>query len=86
MKIMTTINYTNARNDLRSIIKQVNQDSDVVTVTTKDNKNAVIMSESDYKSMEETIYLNQSLANARHLERSLQSFEDGNTQAVKIDD
>ncbi|HHC5943220.1 TPA: type II toxin-antitoxin system Phd/YefM family antitoxin [Staphylococcus aureus] len=79
------VNYTNARNDLRNIIKQVNQDSDVITVTTKDDENAVIMSESDYRSMLETIYLNQSPANARHLERSLQSFEGKQTQEVTID-
>ncbi|HEK6547149.1 TPA: type II toxin-antitoxin system Phd/YefM family antitoxin [Staphylococcus aureus] len=83
---MTNVfNYTNARNDLRSIIKQVNQDSDVITVTTKDDENAVIMSESDYRSMLETIYLNQSPANVRHLERSLQSFEGKQTQEVTID-
>lgn len=79
------VNYTNARNDLRNIIKQVNQDSDVITVTTKDDENAVIMSESDYRSMLETIYLNQSPANAKHLENSLQSFKDKQTQEVTID-
>lgn len=79
------INYTNARNDLRGIIKQVNQDRDVITVTTKNDENAVIMSESDYRSMQETIYLNQSPVNARHLESSLQSFDDKRTQEVSID-
>lgn len=66
---------TNGRDELRSIIKQVNQGSDVITVMTKDDENAVIMSESVYRSMLETIYLNQSPANTRHLESSLQSFE-----------
>ncbi|WP_258191594.1 type II toxin-antitoxin system Phd/YefM family antitoxin [Staphylococcus pasteuri] len=42
---------------------------------TTDDENVVIMSESVYRSMLETIYLNQSPANTRHLESSLQSFE-----------
>lgn len=37
---------TNGKEELRSIIKQVNQGSDVITVMTKDDENAVIMSES----------------------------------------
>lgn len=82
----TTVNYTNARNDLRNIIRRVNQDSDAITVTTKDNENAIILSEDDYRGMVETIYLNQSLANARHLERSLQSFENAQTHEVTIDE
>ncbi|EPP1972434.1 type II toxin-antitoxin system Phd/YefM family antitoxin, partial [Escherichia coli] len=54
------VNYTNARDNLRTLITQVNQDSDIVTVTTKNNENAIIISEDDYRSMEETMYLNQS--------------------------
>lgn len=82
----TVVNYTNARNDLRNIIRRVNQDSDAITVTTKDNENAIILSEDDYRGMVETIYLNQSPANARHLERSLQSFENTQTHEVTIDE
>lgn len=79
------VNYTNARDNLRTLITQVNQDSDIVTVTTKNNENAIIISEDDYRSMEETMYLNQSPANAKHLQRSLQSFENNNTHQVTID-
>ncbi|MCG1060607.1 type II toxin-antitoxin system Phd/YefM family antitoxin [Staphylococcus epidermidis] len=82
----TVVNYTNARNDLRNIIRRVNQDSDAITVTTKDNENAIILSEDDYRGMVETIYLNQSPANSRHLERSLQSFENAQTHEVTIDE
>ncbi len=38
---------------------KVNDDSDMVTVTSTDDKNVVIMSESDYNSMMETLYLNR---------------------------
>ncbi|GAA8622099.1 type II toxin-antitoxin system Phd/YefM family antitoxin [Staphylococcus epidermidis] len=78
-------NYTHARNNFRKLIKQVNQDSDVITVKTKDDENAVIMSESDYTSLIETDYLNKSSANARHLERSLKDFKNKQTHEVKID-
>ncbi|MBM6508391.1 type II toxin-antitoxin system Phd/YefM family antitoxin [Staphylococcus pasteuri] len=46
---------------------------------TKNDENAFIMSVSDYRSILETIYLNQSPTNVRHLESSLKSFENKRT-------
>ncbi len=58
---------------------KVNDDSDMVTVTSTDDKNVVIMSESDYNSMMETLYLQQNPNNAEHLAQSIADLERGKT-------
>ncbi|MCM3108835.1 type II toxin-antitoxin system Phd/YefM family antitoxin, partial [Bacillus velezensis] len=76
--------YSNARRDFRSLIDKVNDDSDSVTITTN-NHNAVLLSEDDYNSIMETLYLQQSPANAKHLAQSIEDIERGNTVEVDID-
>ncbi|MBH4730431.1 type II toxin-antitoxin system Phd/YefM family antitoxin, partial [Staphylococcus aureus] len=58
---------------------------DMVTVTSTDDKNVVIMSESDYNSMMETLYLQQNPNNAEHLAQSIADLERGKTVTKDID-
>ncbi|MCY1602777.1 type II toxin-antitoxin system Phd/YefM family antitoxin [Staphylococcus cohnii] len=81
---MTVLTYSNARKDFRKLIDKVNNDSDTVTITTNE-RNAVLMSEDDYNSIMETLYLQQSPANAKHLAQSISEAESGNTVEVDID-
>lgn len=53
---MTSINATAFRKDLFKVLDSVIKFDEPVTVTTK-NGNAVLISESDYRSIMETIYL-----------------------------
>lgn len=53
---MTNINITNFRKNLFGYMNQAVEYNDVVNVSTK-NGNAVIMSEDDYNSLMETLYL-----------------------------
>ncbi|MFG6175487.1 type II toxin-antitoxin system Phd/YefM family antitoxin, partial [Staphylococcus aureus] len=55
------------------------------TVTSTDDKNVVIMSESDYNSMMETLYLQQNPNNAEHLAQSIADLERGKTITKDID-
>ncbi|OFS31561.1 MULTISPECIES: type II toxin-antitoxin system Phd/YefM family antitoxin [Staphylococcus] len=82
---MLVKNYSNARQNLKALMTQVNDDSDVVTVTSVDNKNVVMMSESDYNSMIETLYLQQNPNNAEHLAQSIADLERGNIITKEID-
>ena len=82
---MLVKNYSNARQNLKTLMTQVNDDSDVVTVTSTDNKNVVMMSEYDYNSMIETLYLQQNPNNAEHLAQSIADLERGNTITKEID-
>ncbi len=53
---MTNTNITNFRQNIFEYINQAIEFNDVINVNTK-NGNAVILSESDYNSLVETLYL-----------------------------
>ncbi|MCJ1781469.1 type II toxin-antitoxin system Phd/YefM family antitoxin [Mammaliicoccus sciuri] len=81
---MTVISHSNARKNFRKLIDKVNNDSDTVTITTNES-NAVLMGEDDYNSIMETLYLQQSPANAKHLAKSIEEAERNNTVEIDID-
>ena len=54
---MTTINITKARQNLFKLVTEVNAGFDPVTIVNNKGKNAVLISEDDWKSIEETLYL-----------------------------
>ena len=54
---MTTINITKARQNLFKLVTDVNAGFDPVTIVNNKGKNAVLISEDDWKSIEETLYL-----------------------------
>lgn len=71
--------------NFRRLIKQVNENSEPVTITTNE-ENAVLMSETDYNAIMETLYLQQNPANTAHLKRSIEQLEKGNSVHVEIDE
>ena len=54
---MTMINATNARKNLFTIIANTIKNSTPVTITSKEG-NVVVISEDDWASIQETLYLN----------------------------
>ena len=69
---MPSINYSNARQNFKELISKVNEDSVTYTITTKEDKNAVILAEKDYNAILETMYLQSNPANVSHLNKSIQ--------------
>lgn len=55
---MAAISVTKARENLYQLISDVNTSCDPVTITNNRGKNAVLLSEDDWKAIQETIYLN----------------------------
>ena len=55
---MTTINITNARQSLFQLVSDVNKGFNPVNIINNKGENAVLISESDWRDIEETIYLN----------------------------
>ena len=53
---MRTVSVTNARNDLFNLIKEVAESSEPIQIRGK-NGNAVLLSEDDWRSIQETLYL-----------------------------
>ena len=54
---MTTINITNARKDLYNLVDEVNLNHEPTLIVGK-RANAVLISESDWRAIQETLYLN----------------------------
>lgn len=55
---MTTISVTKARENIYQILSDVNSSSQPITITNNRGKNGVLMSEDDWKAIQETLYLN----------------------------
>ena len=64
---MQAILYSQARNNLRSIINNVCNDVEEYMITTKDNNVAVLISHDEYNAMKETMYLLSSKKNRDRL-------------------
>ncbi len=55
---MTSISITQARSRLYQILAEVNENSEPITLTNSRGKNGVLISEDDWKAIQETLYLN----------------------------
>ncbi|KRK94558.1 hypothetical protein FD25_GL000528 [Levilactobacillus acidifarinae DSM 19394] len=56
MILMDAVNYTNFRQNLKSFMKTVNEDSEPLIVTTKKGEDdIVVLSKDDYDAMNETM-------------------------------
>lgn len=72
---MTTVTYTSARQNLKSIFDQACDNAETIIVTRKNGKNVVILSEEDFRSLDEMSYLLSNPANRKHLEESIEEVE-----------
>ena len=54
---MSTINITNAKQNLFQLVSDVNVGFNPITIVNNKGKNAVLISEEEWKNIEETLYL-----------------------------
>ncbi|WP_067886621.1 type II toxin-antitoxin system Phd/YefM family antitoxin [Nocardia vaccinii] len=54
---MTALPISTVRQNLFGLVQQVNDDHDPVTVVSKSGENAVLVAESDWNSLQETLYV-----------------------------
>ncbi len=80
---MSTMSASEARKNLFPLLGQVNEDHDVVRITSKAG-NAVLISEADYEAWQTTRHLFSTPANARRLLESIQEWHDGNLVAEAL--
>ncbi len=83
---MTVINYTEARNNLKSVLDGVVNDADYTVISRRDAEDTVVMSLDYFNSMQETLYLLRSPNNAEHLRKSIAQYRDGKVQERELID
>ena len=76
---MQVINFTEARNNLKSVLDRVVDDVDYTIITRRDAENAVVISMESFNSMLETMHLLKSPVNAAHLASSIEQYRTGQT-------
>lgn len=77
---MRVVNFSEVRNNLRTVLDQVVEDADYTVITRRDAEDAVIMSLETFNSYMETFYLLRSPANAAHLTGSIEQYKTGKIQ------
>jgi len=83
---MKAINFTEARNNLKSVLDKVVDDVEYTIITRRDAEDAVVMSLDSFNSLMETVHLLNSPANAAHLARSIEQYRSGRTSERKLID
>lgn len=83
---MKVINFSDARNQLKSVIDQVVNDEDFAIITRRDADDAVVMSLDHFNGLMETVHLLQSPANVTHLSKSIGQYRSGKTQQHELVD
>jgi antitoxin YefM len=81
---MTVINYTEARNNLKSVLDTVVNDADYTIINRRDAEDTVVMSLDYFNAMQETLHLLRSPKNVAHLEKSISQYKAGKVQSHKL--
>ncbi len=76
---MRVVNFSEARNNLKTVLDQVIDDADYTVITRRDAEDAVVMSLESFNSFLETFHLLKSPANAEHLAKSIAQYRNGET-------
>ena len=74
---MRVVNFSEARNSLKSVIDQVIDDADYTVIARRDAPDAVMMSLDTFNSLMETVHLLKSPANAAHIAKSIDQYRSG---------
>jgi antitoxin YefM len=69
--------YTDFRQQLKSYLDKVRSSHSPLFVTSANGEDVVVLSKSDYESMEETFYLLKSPKNAARLLQGIEDYEKG---------
>lgn len=81
---MTSMSASEARANLYPLIEQVNDDAVAIHISSR-RGNAVLISEDEYNSLRETLYLLRSPANAARLTQGITQLEGGEVTEVDME-
>lgn len=77
---MRVVTFSEARNNLKYVLDQVVEDADYTVIKRRGAEAAVVMSLDTFNSYLETFYLLKSPANAEHLAKSINQYQQGQVQ------
>ncbi len=80
---MKAVSYSEARNNLKTYLDYVNDNHDTVTIVRQNGNNIVMMSEDDYNSINETLYLLSSSNNRKNLMDAIKNKGKGKSITLK---
>ncbi len=83
---MEITTYSNFRQHLKSFLDKVMESNTPLYVKRTKGEDVVVLSKSDYESMEETLYLLSSEKNRTHLLESIKQAEKGEVEKVKMEE
>jgi antitoxin YefM len=83
---MNVTTFSEARNNLKSVLDKVTNDADCTIITRRDAGDAVVMSLDYYNSLMETVHLLRSPENAAHLAKSIEQYRTGKTTIKDLTD
>ncbi|MBI3977444.1 MAG: type II toxin-antitoxin system prevent-host-death family antitoxin [Chloroflexi bacterium] len=82
---MVHTTYSEARQNLASLLKRVTEDRERVTITRRKGKAVVMIAEEDFASLEETAYLFRSPRNAARIIAAYESIKRGEGEEVTVE-
>lgn len=80
---MTTVSYTDFRQNLAQYLDKTEQDCEEIVVSRSKGRSAILVSLDYFLSLQETAYLLSSKPNRKHLEKSLREAKAGKTVRFK---
>lgn len=83
---MNVTTFSEARNNLKSVLDKITNDADCTIITRRDAGDAVVMSLDYYNSLMETVHLLRSPENAAHLAKSIAQYRTGKTTIKDLTD
>jgi len=84
--LMQTINYTDARNQLATLMETASRDREPITITRNGAGKVVMLAIEEYEAMETTLHLFSTRANASQLQQSLADYSAGKLQTGELCD
>lgn len=81
---MIATTSSNLRENMKEYFDRVTNDYETMIVTRRDDANVVVISQAEWESLQETLYLMGSKANRRHLEESMAQLEAGRVEVREL--
>lgn len=84
--VMTAINIADAQKNLKSLTDDVVDYNEYIIITKPQNRNVVLMPESEFQSWQETLYILDSDENRKALDKSIDQMNGSHVKTLSFED